>query len=306
MDSGATNRGTVEAVEARRGYGDFASGKNVGDIERVVSVIAGTALALFGLRRFSLTRLGLAGLGGSLIYRGLTGYCSAYARAGVSTAEPGEGVRGNLGTKIERSIVIYAPADRIFRFWHNFANLPRFMDNIESVQVRDPRHSHWVARGPGGVRVEWDAEIINEIPDELIAWRSTGGHVDHAGSVRFAPGPGGRGTEVRVSLQYDPPGGSAGHAVATLLGGDAGSLHVIQRCEQLASQVKERPARSRVVPDLIRQPPEIKGDLLDTGERVLYRHPSRIYPWAGLPSVITDTRISSSTAREAERSLPRG
>jgi uncharacterized membrane protein len=223
MDSGATNRGTVEAVEARRGYGDFASGKNVGDGERVVSVIAGTALALFGLRRFSLTRLGFVGFGASLIYRGLTGYCSAYARAGVSTAEPGEGARGNLGTKIERSIVIYAPADRVFRFWRNFANLPRFMDNIESVQVRDPRHSHWVARGPGGVRMEWDAEIINEIGDELIAWRTTGGNVDHAGSVRFEPGPGGRGTEVRVSLQYDPPGGSAGHAVATLLGGDAGS-----------------------------------------------------------------------------------
>jgi uncharacterized membrane protein len=222
-ESGATNRDTVAAVEARRGYGDYVTGKNVGDVERVVSVIAGTALALFGLRRFSLTRLGLAGLGSSLIYRGLTGYCSAYARAGVSTADPSEGTRGNLGTKVERSIVIYAPADRIFRFWRNFANLPRFMDNIESVQVRDPRRSHWVARGPGGVRVEWDAEIINEIPDELIAWRTTGGNVDHAGSVRFEPGPGGRGTTVRVSLQYEPPGGGAGHAVASLLGGDAGS-----------------------------------------------------------------------------------
>jgi uncharacterized membrane protein len=223
IESGATNRETVEAVEARRGYGDFVRGKNVGDVERVVSVIAGTALALFGLRRFSLTRLGLAGLGGSLIYRGLTGHCSAYARAGVSTADSSEGMRGNLGTKIERSIVIYAPADRIFRFWRNFANLPRFMDNVESVQVRDPKRSHWVARGPGGLCVEWDAEIINEIPDELIAWRTTGGKVDHAGAVRFEPGPGGRGTTVRVSLQYDPPGGSAGHAVASLLGGDAGS-----------------------------------------------------------------------------------
>ena len=164
-------------VEARRGYGDFARGKNVGDIERVVSVVAGTALALFGLRRFSFTRLGLASSGGSLIYRGLTGYCSAYARAGVSTADPSEGTRGNLGTKVERSIVIYAPADRIYRFWRNFANLPRFMDYIESVQVRDSRRSHWVARGPGGVRAEWDAEIINEIPDELIAWRTTSGNV---------------------------------------------------------------------------------------------------------------------------------
>src|SRR2546423_13552041 len=106
-DSSATNRSTVEAVEARRGYGDFSRGTNVGDVERVVSVIAGTALALFGLRRFSLTRLGLAGLGASLIYRGLTGYCSAYSRAGVSPAEPGDGTPGDLGPKGERTNGVY-------------------------------------------------------------------------------------------------------------------------------------------------------------------------------------------------------
>jgi uncharacterized membrane protein len=219
----AGNRETVEAIEARKGYGDYARGRNVGDMERVVSVIAGTALALFGLRRFSMTRLGMAALGGSLVHRGITGYCAAYGRLGVDTAEHGEGVRGNLGTKIERSITVYAPPEKVFRFWRNFANLPRFMENVTEVQVQDSRRSRWIARGPGGVRVEWDAEIINEIPNELIAWRSTGGNVDHAGSVHFEAGPGGRGTVVRVSMQYDPPGGSAGHAVASLLGGDAGS-----------------------------------------------------------------------------------
>jgi len=218
----SANRDTVEAVEARRGYGDFVRRKNVGDMERVVSVVAGTALALFGLRRFSLTRLGFAGLGASLVYRGLTGYCAAYDRAGVSTADPAEGIRGNLGTKIERSLVIYAPPDRLYRFWRNFANASRFMEHVESVQVLDSRRSHWIVRAPGG-RMEWDAEIINEIPDRLIAWRSTGGDVDHAGSVGFEPGPGARGAEVRVSLQYDPPGGSAGHTVAAWFGTDAGS-----------------------------------------------------------------------------------
>ena len=231
---GGTNRATVQSVEERRGLGDYASGRNVGDVERVVSVIAGTGLALFGLGRFSMTRLSLAALGASLVYRGLTGRCAAYARAGISTADRSEGVRGNLGTKIERSLVIYAAPDRIFRFWRNFANLPRFMDNLESVEVLDSRRSRWTARGPGGVKIEWDAEIINEIPNELIAWRSTGGSVDHAGSVHFEPGPGGRGTAVRVSLQYDPPGGSAGHTVASLLGGDAGEriehdLHNLKR-----------------------------------------------------------------------------
>jgi uncharacterized membrane protein len=222
-ESSGGNRATVEKVEARRGFGDYARGKNVDDIERVISVVAGTALALFGLKRFSFTRLGLAALGGNLVYRGVTGYCSLYQKLGVSTADTSEGVRGNLGTKIERSIIIYAEHEKVYRFWRNFGNLPRFMDNLDEVQVLDARRSRWIARGPGGVRVEWEAEIINEIPNELIAWRSTGGNVDHAGSVHFELGPGGRGTIVRVSLQYDPPGGTAGHAVAAFLGGDAGS-----------------------------------------------------------------------------------
>jgi uncharacterized membrane protein len=230
---GSANRATVEAVEARRGFGDFARGKNVDDIERVVSVIAGTALALFGLKRFSFTRLGLAALGANLVYRGVTGHCSLYQRLGVTTAHDGDGMRGNLGTKIERSVIVYAPTDRAYRFWRNFANLPRFMDTLEEVQVHDAKRSRWIARGPGGVRLEWDAEIINDVPNELIAWRSTGGSVDHAGSVHFEPGPGGRGTIVRVSLQYDPPGGSAGHAVAALFGGDAGS-----RMEQALQKLK--------------------------------------------------------------------
>ena len=223
MDGG-TNRATVESVEARRGYGDFARGTNVGDKERIISVVAGAALALFGLRRFSMTGLSLASLGGSLVYRGITGHCSMYQRLGMNTAAAGaHDLRGNLGVKIERSIVVAAPTDKVYRFWRNFANLPRFMDNVESVQGLDGRRSHWVVKGLGGVRMEWDAEIINEIPNELIAWRTTGGSVDHAGSVHFEPGPGGRGTTVRVSLQYDPPGGSTGHAVATLLGTDAGT-----------------------------------------------------------------------------------
>ena len=223
MTENSGNRATVEAVRSRRGLGDYARGKNVDDLERVMSIVGGTALALFGLKRFSLTRLGLAALGAKLIHRGITGHCPAYQRLGVTTASDGEGVRGNLGIKVERSIVVYAPSDKVFRFWRNFANLPRFMDHLDEVQVLDAKRSHWIARGPGGVKVEWDAEIINEVPNELIAWRSTSGTVDHAGSVHFELGPGGRGTIVRVSLQYDPPGGTAGHAVAAMLGGDAGA-----------------------------------------------------------------------------------
>ena len=114
-------------------------------------------------------------------------------------------------------------AEKIYGFWRDFRNLPLIMPNVESVTVQQgSTWSHWVVKGPMGTRFEWDAEIINDKPHELIAWRTAGSRVEHAGSVRFEARPEG-GTMVRVSLQYDPPGGSAGHAVAALLGGDAGS-----------------------------------------------------------------------------------
>ncbi len=96
------------------------------------------------------------------------------------------------------------------------------MDNVESVEVRDSRRSHWVVRGPAGTKVEWDAEIINEVPNELIAWRSIeGSQIDNAGSVHFAPArDGSRGTELRIILRYDPPAGVLGATVSRILGED--------------------------------------------------------------------------------------
>ncbi|TMC89174.1 MAG: SRPBCC family protein, partial [Chloroflexi bacterium] len=106
-----------------------------------------------------------------------------------------------------------------YRFWRNFENLPRFMEHLKSVTVIDNKHSHWVARAPAGTSVEWDAEIINERENELIAWRSVGdATIGNAGSVHFTPAPGGRGTEVKVVLEYDPPAGRAGVIMARLFG----------------------------------------------------------------------------------------
>ena len=93
------------------------------------------------------------------------------------------------------------------------------MPNVESVTVLDDLRSHWVARGPAGAQVEWDAEIINDRPNELIAWRTDGARVESAGSVRFEPRPDG-GTLVRVSLQYNPPGGELAHMISALFGED--------------------------------------------------------------------------------------
>src|SRR5262249_56156492 len=97
----------------------------------------------------------------------------------------------------------------LFRFWHNFENLPRFLNHLESVHSIGGRlsgRSHWVARLPTGMTIEWNAEIINEAQNELIAWRSLeGATVPNAGSVRFEQAPDGKGAEVKVSLEYAPP-----------------------------------------------------------------------------------------------------
>jgi uncharacterized membrane protein len=113
--------------------------------------------------------------------------------------------------------VINRPADVIYRFWRDLENLPRFMYHVQSVQNTAPRRSRWVTAGPGGTSVTWEAEVIADHPNELLAWRSVeGSQVENAGTVRFEPRPGGRGTIVRVELEYRPPGGVAGAAAAAL------------------------------------------------------------------------------------------
>lgn len=121
--------------------------------------------------------------------------------------------------QLRKSITINKPAEEIYAFWRNFENLPRFMNHLKSVSVIDDKKSHWVAKGPAGSEVEWDAEIIEEKSGELIAWRSLpGATVPNAGVVRFERAAGGRGTVVRVNLRYHPPGGSIGAAIAKLFG----------------------------------------------------------------------------------------
>lgn len=125
------------------------------------------------------------------------------------------------GMHVEEAVTINRPRQELYRFWRDFPNLARFMKNIQSVTLLDGNQSHWISQRPGGRTVEWDAQIINDEPDALIAWRSVGASdIDHAGSVRFLDAPGGRGTEVKVAMDYVPPAGKLGAAVAKLLGGE--------------------------------------------------------------------------------------
>jgi len=122
-------------------------------------------------------------------------------------------------THFEKSVTINRSPEELYNFWHNFDQLPNFMGHLESVKTMADGRSHWVAKGPAGTSVEWDAEVIRDIPNQVIAWRSLeGSQVDTAGEVRFEPAPGGRGTTVRVSMDYHPPGGWFGARVAGLFG----------------------------------------------------------------------------------------
>lgn len=123
------------------------------------------------------------------------------------------------GIKATHTIVVNRPPADLYRYWRDFANLPRFMQHLERVQALTDGRSRWRAKAPLGTTVEWEARVINEVENELIAWQSLpGSTIGNAGSVRFVPVPGGGGTEVRVALSYDPPAGPLGAVVARLLG----------------------------------------------------------------------------------------
>jgi uncharacterized membrane protein len=113
-------------------------------------------------------------------------------------------VRTNKGIKVETAVTINRSPGELFAFWRNFENLPRVMEHVESVQCLDERRSRWRVSGPGDKTIEWEADIINEHPNELIAWRSLeGSDVRHAGTIRFRPAPGARGTEVKLAVEYE-------------------------------------------------------------------------------------------------------
>lgn len=199
---------------------------NVGDTDRTLSLVGGGLLAFTGMADRSLGGLLMAGLGGYLIYRGLSGHCSLYQALDIDTAAHSRqaSIPAGHGVKFDESVTIMKSPEELFRFWRQPENLPRFMSHVKSVTPTGGNRWHWVVEGPFG-GVAWDAEIITEKQNELIGWRSLeGSQVDTAGSVHFQKAPGDQGTEVKVSLKYNPPGGQVGAAAAWLLGLDPRKL----------------------------------------------------------------------------------
>ena len=244
--------------------------QNVSQAERTVSLAAGSILALLGLSRKSLPGLLVAGVGGSLVYRGVTGHCSMYESLGIDTAEDerqrqgeqSEEEQARRGIHVENAFLINRSPEDLYAYWRNFENLPKIMTHLEEVRVIDDRRSHWAARLPrvaGGQRLEWDAEITRDDPNSLIAWQSVqGSDVETSGRIRFAPAMGDRGTEVHVFMEYVPPGGMLTAMLAPLL--SKGSKRMIREDLRNFKRIME----VGEIPTIIGQP---HGTCTGQGER---------------------------------------
>jgi uncharacterized membrane protein len=209
-----------------------AAHRNVGQTERLVSLVSGAALAVYGLDRRDVQGRLLAVVGAELVRRGATGHCLVYEALNVSTASDATAdgphrdfpvsraatVRASRAVKIEHAMTVRRAPEELYAFWRDPANLPRIIDFVEGVEMLSADTAHWRVRGPAGTSIEWDAQIINEIPDELIAWKSIGdATIPNAGSLHFGPAPNDRGTEVRLVVEYEPPAGHLGAWVAKLV-----------------------------------------------------------------------------------------
>jgi uncharacterized membrane protein len=180
---------------------------------------AGALLLVLGASRRSFFGSCLALSSTALLYRGVTGHWPRVLDGSLASDDTKAALRGTRGINVRESIRLELPVADVYRFWRRLENLPRFMYHLDRVEETSDRHSHWVAAGPAGLTVAWDAEIINEIENKLIAWRSLpGSEVTTAGSVNFETARGGRSTQISVNLQYAPPAGKAGALIASLFG----------------------------------------------------------------------------------------
>lgn len=193
---------------------------NMGDVERIASAAAGAGLVVYGISRKDTLGAILSIVGGIFAARGAVGHCMGYDALGIDKSDKKIGLQKMLSgeVNVEKSVTINKSAEELYKFWRDFENLPQFMIHLESVKNRDPLYSHWKAKAPLGYSVEWDAEITNEVENRLIEWRSIeGADISNSGRVEFNETKN-RGTEVKVTLQYQAPGGKLGAMFAKVFG----------------------------------------------------------------------------------------
>jgi uncharacterized membrane protein len=178
---------------------------------RLLAGAAGGFLTIYGLRQGGIAGTGMSGLGTAILLRGLTNL-EMKRLVGLGA--------GTRAVDINKTINILAPVERVFEFWRNYQNFPKFMSHVREVRETGDHQSHWVLKGPVSIPLEWDAVITAQEPNELLAWKSQpDSTIQHAGVVRFQPNANGS-TTVHIHMSYNPPAGAIGHALATVLGAD--------------------------------------------------------------------------------------
>jgi len=190
---------------------------NLGQVERFGSLAAGSLLLWQGSRVKNGSRLPLLAGGTALVVRGVTRRSLVYRLLGINRSGQDSAVR------VERTGTIDRSPEELYSYWRDFSNLPGFMHHLESVQVLDNKRSKWIAKAPLDAKVEWEAEIVEDKENEVLAWRSLpGAQVENSGRVTFKPASKERGTEVKIVLDYKPPAGSLGVALARFTGEEPG------------------------------------------------------------------------------------
>ena len=194
--------------------------RNVGLAEQLGSLAAGSALLTYGVARGRFIGMASAVAGGALFVHGLSGHSTVYHKLGLD-ADHERGIANPLKRTVHvcDSIAINRPREEVYGYWRNLDNMPKFMVDVERVEQIDATHSRWHATGPMDKPFHWEAEIVEDRPNELIRWRTidSESNLEHHGMVRFDPAPGNRGTIVRVDFRWAPPGGVVGAAAAKLL-----------------------------------------------------------------------------------------
>lgn len=221
--------------------------KNLESWERALSIAIGAGLLARGIGGRGARGTSVA-LGAALVARGAAGYCPVNAAIGRGRAvdDTRKALGGDRGVRLSESVTIARSPQDVYGFWRELTNLPSFMSAIDNVELLGAERSRWTTRRTAGVRWQWEAEIINDLEPELIAWRSLpGADVASAGSVHFKPLSRG-GTEVTVVMQYEPPGGKGAAALASLVGQNpASSLREDLRRLKGILEARELPTSDR-------------------------------------------------------------
>ncbi|WP_181701606.1 SRPBCC family protein [Chthonobacter albigriseus] len=228
MANPATRRETLHLPDRQDRRGGAPA--ELGSTERIATIVGGSLLVHWGLRRGGLTGLFGTLAGGAIAWMGVNGRTAGSPDVDEGTDRYAR-LRGFRSVAAEtRTVTVARPAEELYRFWRDFSNLSKVMEHVERIEVKDDRRSHWVVNAPAGQTVEWDAIVTDDQPNRRIAWESApGADIRNFGWVEFRPIQGGR-TEVKAMIVYEPPGGEIGRMVAKLFGEEPG----VQLAEDLA------------------------------------------------------------------------